>query len=65
MKKKQTGPTSLGLGTAFSVQLFAEDLVLVETLARTRRVSKGSAIRQIVSDALAKYKTKGKQNGAS
>lgn len=59
-KKTRTGPPSLGLGSAFSVQLYAEDLAIVERLALTDRTSKGSVLRNIISKALTKYKKDGK-----
>ncbi len=59
-KKPRSGSPSLGLGPSFAVQLFAEDLPVIERMAHDQRVSKGSILRGLVSQALSAIKPKGK-----
>ncbi len=59
-KKPRAGSPSLGLGPSFAVQLFAEDLVVIERMAHDQRASKGSILRALVSQALSLTKPKGK-----
>ncbi len=55
MKKKvKTGSPALGLGSSFSIQLFAEDLAVLERMARDQRASKGAVLRGLVRKALDK-----------
>ena len=51
-KKTRTGSPSLGLGASFAVQLFAEDLAVLERMARDQRASKGAILRGLVRQAL-------------
>lgn len=51
-QKKVTGSPTLGLGPSFAVQLFEEDLVKIERLARGCRMSKGAVLRNLVQQAL-------------
>ncbi len=51
-RKVRSGSPLLGLGASFAVQLYQEDLALVERLARDERTSKGAVLRNLVKSAL-------------
>ncbi len=51
-KKIRLGSPPLGLGSSFAVQLFAEDLAVLERMARDQRLSKGAVLRSLVRQAL-------------